>query len=131
MQIKKLESIEEGGLARYPNILEVIDKINEVVEWINDLEKMAKEAVKEEKKARMMKWSESTPIEELELSVRAYNCLKRHGIKTVWELRELSDEQLFTIRNLSKKNVEEITIIRKHLKLKRKKRKPLKKQKKR
>lgn len=51
---------------------------------------------------------ENMPIEELELSVRAYNCLKRAGINTVGELCSMSDEELMKIRNLGKKCIEEI-----------------------
>lgn len=49
-----------------------------------------------------------TTIEELELSVRTYNCLKRGGINTVGELRELKDEDLMKVRNLTRKGLEEV-----------------------
>lgn len=48
------------------------------------------------------------PIEELDLSVRAYNCLKRAGINTVWELTQKSDEDMMKVRNLGKKSLEEV-----------------------
>ena len=47
-------------------------------------------------------------IEDLDLSIRAYNCLKRAGIHTVEQLRSLSLEELQNIRNLGKKSVEDI-----------------------
>lgn len=47
-------------------------------------------------------------IDELELSVRAYNCLKRAGINTVGVLLSLSDEDFAKIRNLGKKATDEI-----------------------
>ncbi len=47
-------------------------------------------------------------IDELDLSVRAYNCLKRHGICTVGELLELKDEDFMKIRNLGRRSTEEI-----------------------
>ena len=50
----------------------------------------------------------NTPIEELELSVRAYNCLKRAGYSTVAELRALSDDDFYRIRNLGKKSMAEV-----------------------
>ena len=50
----------------------------------------------------------STPIDKLELSLRAYNCLKRAGIHTVEQLRTLSDDDLMQIRNLGRKSIEEI-----------------------
>lgn len=49
-----------------------------------------------------------TPIDELELSVRSYNCLKRAGINSVEELMHMSDEDYFNIRNMSWKCVDEI-----------------------
>lgn len=49
-----------------------------------------------------------TPIEELGLSVRAYNCLMRAGISTIGKLLELSYEKTINIRNLGKKNFNEI-----------------------
>lgn len=48
------------------------------------------------------------PISELNLSVRAYNCLMRAGIRTVEELCALTDDDFLNIRNLSKKCIEEI-----------------------
>lgn len=47
-------------------------------------------------------------IDELELSVRSYNCLKRAGINTVGELLKMSEEDLMNVRNLGRKNMEEI-----------------------
>ena len=47
-------------------------------------------------------------LDDLNLSVRAYNCLKRHGIRTVDELKALSDEELVQVRNIGKRCVEEI-----------------------
>lgn len=49
-----------------------------------------------------------TPLEDIELGVRAYNCLKRAGIESVEELQELSDDKLLQIRNLGKKGYEEV-----------------------
>ncbi|WP_264844836.1 DNA-directed RNA polymerase subunit alpha [Caldinitratiruptor microaerophilus] len=47
-------------------------------------------------------------IEELDLSVRSYNCLKRAGINTVGELVAKSDEEMIKVRNLGKKSLEEV-----------------------
>lgn len=49
-----------------------------------------------------------TPLEELELSIRTYNCLKRAGIYSVERLRALKDEDLRNIRNLGYKSMDEI-----------------------
>jgi DNA-directed RNA polymerase subunit alpha len=47
-------------------------------------------------------------IEELDLSVRSYNCLKRAGINTVGELVRKSEEEMMKVRNLGKKSLEEV-----------------------
>ena len=51
---------------------------------------------------------DATPIEDLDLSVRSYNCLKREGIGTVGELRVLTESQLLEIRNFGSKSVDEV-----------------------
>ena len=47
-------------------------------------------------------------IEELDLSVRSYNCLKRAGINTVQELANKSEEEMMIVRNLGRKSLEEV-----------------------
>ncbi len=48
------------------------------------------------------------PVEDLELSVRSYNCLKREGIHTVGELVARSEEDLLDIRNFGSKSIDEV-----------------------
>ena len=48
-------------------------------------------------------------IEELELSVRSFNCLKRAGISTVEDLTNKSENEMMKVRNLGKKSLEEVT----------------------
>jgi len=47
-------------------------------------------------------------IEELDLSVRSYNCLKRAGINTVEDLIQRTEEEMMKVRNLGKKSLEEV-----------------------
>jgi DNA-directed RNA polymerase subunit alpha len=47
-------------------------------------------------------------IEDLELSVRSYNCLKRAGINTVAELVQKSEEDMMKVRNLGRKSLDEV-----------------------
>jgi DNA-directed RNA polymerase subunit alpha len=47
-------------------------------------------------------------IEDLDLSVRSYNCLKRAGINTVSELVQKSEEDMMKVRNLGRKSLEEV-----------------------
>jgi DNA-directed RNA polymerase subunit alpha len=49
-----------------------------------------------------------TPIEELDLSVRAYNCLKRAGIHTLQDLTRMTENEMMKIRNLGKKSLKEV-----------------------
>ena len=49
------------------------------------------------------------PIEELELSVRSYNCLKRAGISTVEDLASKTEAEMLKVRNLGKKSYDEVT----------------------
>ena len=50
----------------------------------------------------------SMMIEDLDLSVRSYNCLKRAGIQTVEELTQKTEEEMMRIRNLGKKSLKEV-----------------------
>lgn len=70
---------------------------------VSDMEIMVEKEA-EEKTRQLEKMS----IEELDLSVRSYNCLKRAGINTVAELLEKTDEDMMKVRNLGKKSLEEV-----------------------
>ena len=50
----------------------------------------------------------NTPIEDLNLSVRAYNCLKRSGLMTVGAVLEKSEEELLALRNFGRKSYDEL-----------------------
>ena len=49
-----------------------------------------------------------TMIEDLDLSVRSYNCLKRAGIQTVDELTQKTEDEMMRVRNLGKKSLKEV-----------------------
>ena len=59
----------------------------------------------ENKKERVLEMS----IEDLELSVRSFNCLKRAGISTVEDLANKSESDMMKVRNLGKKSLDEVT----------------------
>ena len=59
----------------------------------------------ESKKEKVLEMS----IEELELSVRSYNCLKRANISTVEDLISKSETEMMKVRNLGKKSFDEVT----------------------
>ncbi len=50
----------------------------------------------------------SLPIEDMDLSVRSYNCLKREGVSTVGELVQKSEQDLLDIRNFGQKSIDEV-----------------------
>lgn len=50
----------------------------------------------------------SLPIDRLNLSTRSYNVLRRNGISTIAELALLSEEDIFSIKNLGQKSAQEI-----------------------
>ena len=58
----------------------------------------------EDKKEKVLEMT----VEELDLSVRSYNCLKRAGINTVQELAGKSMDDMMKVRNLGKKSLEEV-----------------------
>lgn len=58
----------------------------------------------EDKKEKVLEMS----IEELDLSVRSYNCLKRAGINTVEDLTNRTEEEMMKVRNLGRKSLEEV-----------------------
>lgn len=58
----------------------------------------------EDQKEKVMEMT----IEELDLSVRSYNCLKRAGINTVQELSNKTEEDMMKVRNLGRKSLEEV-----------------------
>ncbi len=71
-------------------------------EHIGNVEIMVEK--EEDKKEKVLEMT----IEELDLSVRSYNCLKRAGINTVEELSNKSEEDMMKVRNLGKKSLEEV-----------------------
>jgi DNA-directed RNA polymerase subunit alpha len=69
---------------------------------------VAEEEVKEAERNRLRSIL-NTPVDELELSVRAHNCLKAANIKTLGELVELQEQELLKFRNFGRKSLTELT----------------------
>lgn len=78
----------------------------EVFVELNDKAKMAEFMVEseEDSKNKILEMS----IEDLDLSVRSYNCLKRAGINTVQELANQTEEDMMKVRNLGRKSLKEV-----------------------
>lgn len=83
--------------------------MNELLLLFVDLSEDAKntEIIVEKEENKKEKVLEMT-IEELDLSVRSYNCLKRAGINTVEDLTNKSEEDMMKVRNLGRKSLEEV-----------------------
>ena len=83
--------------------------INDLLQLFVDLSEEAKnaEVIVEKEESKKEKVLEMT-IEELDLSVRSYNCLKRAGINTVEDLSNKSEEDMMKVRNLGRKSLEEV-----------------------
>src|SRR5262245_14147755 len=75
-----------------------------------DLEKIEglHEAAEAESEIPQARGMENFPIEELELGVRSYNCLKRVGIETIGDLGSKTEAELAAIPNFGKKSIEEV-----------------------
>ena len=74
---------------------------------VSEKEKSQTEATEEKEDNEKEKVLEMN-IDELELSVRSYNCLKRAGINTVEELTNRTPEDMMKVRNLGRKSLEEV-----------------------
>ena len=83
--------------------------MNDILLLFVDLSDDAKntEIIVEKEENKKEKVLEMT-IEELDLSVRSYNCLKRAGINTVEDLTNKSEEDMMKVRNLGRKSLEEV-----------------------
>ena len=80
-----------------------LELLSEIDTEVNDMESLMKDYVNDgsAKKVNMA-------IEDLDLTVRSYNCLKRAGISTVQELTEKTEEEMSRVRNLGKKSLKEV-----------------------
>ncbi len=83
-------------------LVEHLNLFINLTEHVGNVEIMVEK--EEDKKEKVLEMT----IEELDLSVRSYNCLKRAGINTVEELSSKSEEDMMKVRNLGKKSLEEV-----------------------
>ena len=77
-----------------------------IIADLNNIADMA--GIMAEKKVDTITKTLETPIEEIEFSVRAYNCLKRAGVNTVQDLINKKEVEVTKIRNLGKKSLKEV-----------------------
>lgn len=93
----------QEAIARAAKIL--VDHFS-IIEEVSNLTGL--ESVLAEKEENSAQKTLETPIEELDLSVRAYNCLKRDAIHTLQDLTSKTESELMKIRNLGKKSLKEV-----------------------
>ena len=89
-------SLASKLLVEHFNVLVNLDDVGRLTSFINERE--------DESQGRVLDMS----IDELDLSVRAYNCLRRHGVDTVQDLASLKEEDIIKVKNLGKKSMKEI-----------------------
>ena len=105
-----IEVWTDGSLKPYEALSLAAKVMTEHLNLFIDLSETAKNTQimiekEESKKGKVLEM----PIEELELSVRSYNCLKRAGISTVEDLASKSGADMMKVRNLGKKSLDEVT----------------------
>jgi len=83
-------------------LVEHLRLFTDLTESVDDVEIMVEK--QEESMDRLLEMT----VEELDLSVRSYNCLKRAGINTVEELIRRTEEDMMKVRNLGKKSLQEV-----------------------
>ena len=84
-------------------LIDHLELLTNVHEAVNDMESLMKEAQGEVQNKGLVMM-----IEDLDLSVRSYNCLKRAGIQTVEELTQRTEDEMMRVRNLGKKSLKEV-----------------------
>ena len=83
--------------------------LNEHLEMFIDLSEIAKTmSIMSQKELSLKDKLLETPIEELELSVRSFNCLKRAGIHVVADIVNKTEQDMIKVRNLGKKSLDEV-----------------------
>jgi len=105
-----IELWTDGSLAPYEALslaAKVMTSHLELFIYLSETAKNTQVMIEKEenKKEKVLEMS----IEDLELSVRSFNCLKRAGISTVEDITNLTESELMKVRNLGKKSLDEVT----------------------
>jgi len=106
-----LDITTDGSLAPRDSIGQAAEILIRQLAIFTDLDRIEGfgEAAEAEAEAPQAHGMENFPIEELELGVRSYNCLKRVGIETIGDLVSKSEGELAAIPNFGKKSIEEVS----------------------
>lgn len=104
-----MEIWTSGVIEPYQALSMAAKILNEHLELFIDLSEIAKTmSIMSQKELSMKDKLLETPIEDLDFSVRSYNCLKRAGIHTVADIVNKSEQEMIKVRNLGKKSLEEV-----------------------
>ena len=104
-----LEIWTNGVIEPYEALSMAARILNEHLEMFIDLSDIAKNmSIMSQKQLSEKDRTLETPIEELEFSVRSYNCLKRAGIHTVADILNRTEHDMMKVRNLGKKSLDEV-----------------------
>ena len=106
-----LDVTTDGSVSPRDAIAEAAEILIRQLAIFTDIDKIEGfgEAAEAEAEAPQAHGMENFPIEELELGVRSYNCLKRVGIETIGDLVSKSENELAAIPNFGKKSIEEVS----------------------
>lgn len=104
-----LEVWGNGTIAPDQAVQKAAETLSRYMRVFGDIEMAAEEEVaevgqEEEVRSRVL----SYPIEEMEFSVRTFNCLKKENVDTVGELVQRTEEELLAVRNFGKRSLEEV-----------------------
>jgi len=104
-----LEIWTNGVIEPYEALSMAARILDEHLELFIDLSEIAKNmSIMSQKELSERDKMLETPIEDLEFSVRSYNCLKRAGIHTVGDIVSKTEHDMMKVRNLGKKSLEEV-----------------------
>ena len=104
-----LEIWTNGVIEPYEALSMAARILNEHLELFIDLSDIAKNmSIMSQKELSEKDKMLETPIEDLEFSVRSYNCLKRAGIHTVADILSRTEHDMMKVRNLGKKSLDEV-----------------------
>jgi DNA-directed RNA polymerase subunit alpha len=106
----KLDVTTDGSLSPRDAIGQAAEILIRQLAIFTDLDRIEGfgDAAEAEAEAPQAHGMENFPIEELELGVRSYNCLKRVGIETIGDLVSKTENELAAIPNFGKKSIEEV-----------------------
>jgi DNA-directed RNA polymerase subunit alpha len=106
-----LDVTTDGSVSPRDSIAEAAEILIRQLAIFTDLDRIEGfgEAAEAEAEAPQAHGMENFPIEELELGVRSYNCLKRVGIETIGDLVSKTEGELAAIPNFGKKSIEEVS----------------------